>query len=177
MPCRKNLRTRRRLWKRPSKSLPQRSNLQDTKKQRNEASQEASFLIFGLGLFPWWMSGLVRDTHPCPISYSGVGSWCPSSLLCHTRLLRVVCLIFHVTLRQIPDFSFLSDVMPAPCCPSYLPCHTPASSWFFFPIRCYACPVLPVLLSVSCFGKEEEIILPLSSLRGLDLFNRYINVL
>ena len=36
---------------------------------------------------------------------------------------RVARFIFHVTLRQVPDFSFLSDVMPASCCPSYLPCH------------------------------------------------------
>ena len=36
-----------------------------------------------------------------------------------------------------------------------------SSHGFFFSIRCHACPVLPVLLSVSCFGKEEGIIPPL----------------
>ena len=30
---------------------------------------------------------------------------------------------FGVMLWQAPDFSFLSDVMPAPCCPSSFRCH------------------------------------------------------
>ena len=40
---------------------------------------------------------------------------------------RVARFIFHVTLRQVPDFSFLSDVMPAPCCPSSFRCHALAN--------------------------------------------------
>ena len=60
-------------------------------------------------------------------------------MLCLPHIVR---LIFHVTLRQVPDFSFLSDVMPAPCCPSSFRCHA--------------------------LAKKEGIIPPLSSLRGLE---------
>ena len=53
---------------------------------------------------------------------------------------------------MMPVFSPVS-CPPAPCCPSSFRCHAPASPGFFFPIRCYACPVLPVLSSMPHSGK------------------------
>ena len=53
---------------------------------------------------------------------------------------------------MMPVFSPVS-CPPAPCCPSSFRCHAPASPGFFFPIRCYACLVLPVLSSMPHSGK------------------------
>ena len=44
---------------------------------------------------------------------------------------RVARFIFHVTLRQVPDFSFLSDIMPAPCCLSSFRYHALAKKSCF----------------------------------------------
>ena len=48
----------------------------------------------------------------------------PTPLFCHVWASFGTSFFFsYVMLWQAPDFSFLSDVMPAPCCPSSFRCH------------------------------------------------------
>ena len=104
---------------------------------------------------------------PCPMPFSGLVR--NAHFLPYIILASSVSFVFFPMScsGQVTDFSFLSDVMPAPCCPSSFRCHALAKKRELYPLcrHCEArkssqrgiCPCFASLSSIviARLGKAE----------------------